>query len=171
MKIKVEIDLEDVLSDIMSEYHYEDGSSQTLSDEIVGDIKRSVKKTVLDSLKGQIDTEIVDQVKAKLVLDLNSHIQGEISKVTPDIKFKWDRYDEEERTISEHLKHIFEKADRSSNQCVQKHISEQSEAMIKQLKDGYDLYFASQIVSKLSDKGMLSEDIAKSLVEMTPKEK
>lgn len=175
MKINVTVDLEDFYSE-------EEGAS--FNEEILFYIESNVKSQIwnnfkdkaLDVFKNKIDTELEEQK--------DTEIQRIVTKVFSDKKIKTkdatkSNPEPEMVTLFEYIEEKLHKSyfseDRTASSILdgklrdkevmfEKMVSTAAEKIGNDLKDRYDLLFASQIVSNLNKNGMLKEDIAKILL-------
>ena len=69
----------------------------------------------------------------------------------------------EDITLTDYIKRHF--TSRNNYRNADEVISKEAEKFSKQMKDRYDLLFASQLVAKMSNAGMLKDDVAKILLE------
>lgn len=160
MKINVTVDLEDF-------YPEEDGGN--IAEQIKETIERNVVSTIWKKVKEEGFESLCSQIERKVNLDKDLKIKEILDTYFKEKKVKKSRYDSGtfltiEDYITENLNseyfHTGDKFDRR----VTDFLTKNSEEIIKQLKDRYDLLFASQIVNNLNKQGMLKEDIAKILL-------
>lgn len=161
MKITVTVDLSEMYSE-------EDGGS--FSQEIKQEIARQIKREVLADFKSKCGDVFTAEVVKKIDKAKVKFIENTLKKLVVDEKIK-KRYSTDEMiSISDYLKDELERTyinDRTVKDFFDKQVSQTTKNLSEELKKRYDMLFASQIVSKLHENGMLREDVAKLLL---PKE-
>jgi len=158
MKINVTVDLSEFYSE-------EDGNSFT--NEIKGYISGRVKNEVWEKFKENAFESFSNQVGERIRLDKDLKIGEAIDDVFYNKKIKKRYGSSEPCSVSEFVEDYFQHQVVNSNDFtskVDKIIKAQAEDIVKELKARYDLLFASQIVLKLNENGMLKEDVAKLLL-------
>lgn len=156
MKFKVEVDLNDF---------YSEEEGETFSQAVKDYIATQVKTKVLEGFKATIYEEFTNAVKAKVEVEKNELVVVYLNELTATEKIKNGRSGE--ITIQEYIKEKLEDYTlKNSNfdNMVVKMVKELGNEIGKELKDRYDMLFASQIVMKLNEQGMLKEDVAKVLL-------
>lgn len=136
---------------------------EELSDALSTRIKNEVVQSIKTSIKDQV-TDLMDKiVKEEIQSQLEPRIKVLMEEFLSNGKVK-DRYSSTtELTIPEYLAKNFE----ANNDKILKYIKEESERQGNDLKRRYDLLFASQIVAKINEQGLLKDDVARLLL---PKE-
>lgn len=114
-----------------------------------------IKETVNKSVTNPLVTEIKGQIDKKI----NESLMIELENVLKTQKFK--EYSKE-ITFAEFIEN---KMSASSYNNLQKTVEKLADSRADEIKKRYDLIFASQIVVKLNENGMLKEDVAKLLLE------
>jgi len=151
MKIKFELDMEDVVCDLIDERN----------DDIVGEVKNQIINTCVrkviarcqDSIEREINNRVNDIVKAKV----ESMIEKSIDKVVnSDAKII------QGRTIIEQAQHLFTES-RTWNSLPDA-IIQKGEKFCKELKSKYDAAFANRVVMGMKDQGLLKDDVVKMLL-------
>lgn len=159
MKINVTVDL--------SEFYKEDEDS-SMQEEIKNHIAYMVKNQIWTKFKDEAMTSFDNQVKCQLELDKDLKIKETIDEIfkTKAVRKKYSN--SELVPFTEYIEDYFTTQSVNSNDFMNKvnsAVKVQAEGIVKQLKDRYDLLFASQIVQKLNENGMLKEDVAKLLIQ------
>lgn len=142
--------------DISEFYLSEDKElEQGLRDYVVSEVKHQIYKSIEKRVEEHIERRVKDEVEKNLALFINKTISELIA--TENIV-----RDGKQISISEHIKKQFESSYgwNSPNEAIKK----LAEQFGKELKARYDLQFASHVVAKLNEQGMLKEDIAKILL-------
>lgn len=151
MKITVELD----------EFWMHD--EQDLSTELKEYVKNKVLKEVSDYIKNKVDTQITMQVKEEVEKHMYKQINEFIANTISTGKVKGLVSPYELVSLEEFIKQKFEKEtgwnsfDSKIKEIAQKHATD--------MKSRYDLLFASQLVAKMSENGLLKKDAAKLLLD------
>jgi len=154
MKINVTVDL----SEFYSEEDERDFSSQ-----IKDSISYQVKNQIVAEWKEKIGVEFNNAVKAEVEKQKEAFITNEMERAIVDSKVK-KGYSGEMITISEWINEELQKAHLSDNRLkefLNNQTKQLSDKLSKELKERYDLMFATQIINKLHENGMLNENVAK----------
>lgn len=106
----------------------------------------------------QIENEITNSVKKQVEETLKEQIQVLVTDVISTGKIRVDSYSDNEIPIEDWIKKKF------NGNCgygsAENQIKELAKKFGDEMKQRYDLLFASQIVAKLDEHGLLKEDIA-----------
>ena len=159
MKINVTVDLEDFYTD-------EDGG--TLAQEVKQAIASNIKNDIWKKFEKEGLVSFSNQMERKIASDKDLKIKETIDDLFKNKKIKKSSYSNDLLSLEEF---IIEQLDRNIStsrdfeDLTRKLVQDKSKEIVQQLKDRYDLLFASQIVSNLNKQGMLKEDIAKILLE------
>lgn len=139
-----------------------DEDSGDLEMELKNHITGEVSRKIFDSIKEKTKTEYIKQVgdSIRKVLD------EKIKKCVDDLIKKGTimHYGTEEK-IEDYIKNKFDDSSQS-RWSPQAQIKILAEDFTKELKVRYDLAFATQIVTKLAEKGLLKDDKLKKLLEL-----
>ncbi len=159
MKINVTVDLSDF---------YSEEDTMSFSDEIKNSIAYKVKEEIWKSFKIEGLQIFDNQVKKQIELDKDLKIKEIIDElfIKGEVKKKYSSH--ELVSLKEYCEDYFNGQVIHSNDFMNKinnTVKLQAETISKELKDRYDLLFASQIVANLNKQGMLKDDIAKILLE------
>jgi hypothetical protein len=150
--MKIEIQLEDLWLDEVS------GSlNKILKQEIIGEVVNKIRQEI----RLKVDEEIKQQVGALVESQLQTLVAAFITSAMQVQKFK-PRYSSEEITLAEWVGMQFKNNDYTSK--TEKAIKEVAAKFADEMKNRFDLLFASQFVAKMNNQGMLREDVAKLLL-------
>ncbi len=149
---KFKVDLEDFYLD------YEDELEPSLKKYITNSVVQSINKSIAD----KVDKAITKEVSAQVEKSLYRKIQKLVAEIIKTEKIK-SYGSKEPATIEEYIKLSLKNTHTWSNPTDQ--IKKIAEAFGKELKARYDVLYASQIVAKLSDNGLLKDDAIKMLLE------
>lgn len=160
MKINVTVDLEDF-------YPEEEGGN--FSEQIKETIERNVVSKIWEKVKEEGFSSLCTQVERKVNLDKDFKIKEILDRYFEENKTRKSRWDSSksltiEEYINENLNAEYFHTGNQFDRRVTDFLTKNSNTIIDQLKERYDLLFASQIVSNLNKNGMLKEDIAKILL-------
>ena len=158
MKINVTVDLSEFYSE-------EDGAD--FSSQIKDAIAYKVRTEILSEWKTKIGEEFSNEVKLIVSSQKESLITNELSELFESAMVK-KGYNGEMISIKDYVQSEFEKthlSERSLNDKLSQATRSSAETISKQLKDRYDLLFASTLVSKMNELGMLKENVAKLILE------
>lgn len=157
MKINVTVDL--------SDFYSEDESS--FSEQIKSAIAYDVRQQVLADWKAKIGAEFNSAVIAEVEKQKEQFITSALNELVVNAKVK-KRYSSNDMiSISEWITEELERTQLSENKLrdfLNSQTTKTSDKISKELKNRYDMLFASQIVAKLHENGMLKEDVAKLLL-------
>lgn len=161
MKLNIEVDL----SDMYSDYENEESLNELVKDEITN----RVKNEVWNKFKEEGFTAFCQQLERKINLDKDLKVQETINHLFEEKKCKKDYYNPTEIvTIKEYIENKIEKEyfQNTSNfeALIKKHIENFTSSYSKELKDRHDMLFASQIVLKMNEQGLLKDGVAQSLL-------
>lgn len=159
MKINVTVDL--------SEFYSEEEDEISFSQQIKDSIAYSVKNQVLNEWKVKIGEEFNKAVVAEVEKQKVQLISDTLNECIASAKVKKKYSTNEMVSISEWITEELKSTQLSENNLkayLDKFVKEATNRLGQEFKDRYDLLFASQIVSKLNEQGMLKEDVAKLLL-------
>lgn len=139
------------------------GFEEELKESIKNDVCHQIKKLMLT----KIENEITNVVKKQVENTLKEQIQALVTDVISTGKIKVDSYSSDEIPIEDWIKKKF------NGNCgygsAENQIKELAKKFGDEMKQRYDLLFASQIVAKLDEHNFLKEDIAKLLIDKKKK--
>lgn len=150
MNIKVELDLEDIISDMFCD------ESSDLTGAIQGELLREVMRQVMPKMKAsvdalvsqRIDAIIKDRVEKTVDATLNKALEGD-GLITVN---------RETKTVQKHIQDLFNSSSRWNN--PNEKIADIAKKFGQELKLQYNNLFAMNIVSNLKENGMLKDDVA-----------
>lgn len=171
MKIKVEIDISDIVTEV--EEYGEVGLHEELLSGIKYELKQAVFKELktlfLDELKHKIGTDIVslvpnylselfEELKSKEIIFTNVEVTGINGKtLNKDVTF-------DEYVTGKVFQHLFAFNNRRADELIATQLRKTVDASVSQLRDRYDSFFAMQIVKKVGEQGMLKPGVLESLL-------
>lgn len=158
MKLQVTVELDDWFEG------NDDGGSFILSNEILDRIIHSVYNEiwtrVLDDQKKKLNEDLVRMLTASIHDAFMPRAQALIEKILVDDAIPVPAGDKSnsDQPLIYFVRKEFERTGWSNPQSS---IEKVAKALSSEIKDRYDLMFASQLVAKLNDAGMLKPDVAK----------
>lgn len=163
MKITVEVNLEDGWFD----------EDQNLDEALKSTIVSQVKQKLWSELKVKAEKEILTQVNTQVNDELESKIQAAVKELIIEDKFKNPNYysnsDDPARKIEfitlKELTHYKFSSNNSSYSNITDTIKKLSKAFSDEMRNRYDLSFASQLVSKLNEQGLLKQGVFDAITE------
>lgn len=165
MKVKVEIDLGE-------EYPVfdEDGALS-----IAASIQEAIVQKVRSEVLSLIRKESIDQVSAAVIKAVTEEREAKISEMVYNAihnnKVRKRYSGNEMITLAEHIDEELKGShlsDGNVRQMLDKAVKTTAAEMATMLKERYDLLFASQIVTRLNEQGMLKDEVAKILLGGAP---
>ncbi|APZ82883.1 hypothetical protein [Flavobacterium phage FL-1] len=179
MKINVTVDLED----LYDEYADENGSGGNFNELILLEINQRVKseiwnefrKSTLDEFKTKINNELskgketeLNRIITKVFTEKKIKTKDS-SKNSPEEMVTLFEYIEERITkdyfsTGNNAEDILKNKFRDFESSIEKHISASAESLNSEIKKRYDLLFASQLVSKMNEAGLLKDNVANLLL-------
>jgi len=149
--MKITIDISDFY---LEEEDIERGLKQYIIREAVSAIQKSIHE--------RIEKQIILQVKETVEKTMYTKITKSIGEVIKTAAFPKRSNSREMGTIEDYIKDCLAYTGGWDNFVSQ--IKKIAEAHSKEIKERYDLMFASQIVAKLGDNGLLNSDAARLLL-------
>jgi len=162
MKLNITVDLEDLFVETR-----EDGEIINIQEEIKSEIVSKVKSEVWalfsKTAKEEINTLLIREITS--IKDIL--ITEKIRELLISAKIRKSTFDKSEITVTdyilEQLKGTYGETTKTSNE-IDKVVSNNAHIITNQLKNRYDMLFASQLVNNMKQAGMLKDDVAKLLL-------
>lgn len=124
----------------------------------------TVKNQILEQIQSKVDKEIQDALSENILSSIKENINKMVFENIKSQEIK--RYNKKPITVEDYIKECFDDTASSySHNAIQNSLSNLIENHVKKLKSSYDLYFASQIVLKMNQNGLLKEGMDKILLE------
>jgi hypothetical protein len=153
MKINVTVDLSDF---------YSEGDEQSFSEQIKQSIAYDVRTKILNDWREKINVDFSNEIKAEIEAQKGILI-SETVKMCFDAKQVKERYGSAMVSIEEYVNGVLDndlKVSESFQSKLRGWSEKATNEITKELKDRYDLLFASNLVSKMNELGMLKPDVA-----------
>ena len=136
-----------------------------------GDLVPALKRYVVDEVLRTIYKKIEEKVQKQIAVEVKAMVEKTLYKKTSVIisdvlkneEVMKPGYSKEKVKIEEYIRLQFE--DRGGWSNPNDHIKSLADKFAKELKERYDIIFATHIVAKVNEQGMLKENVAKLLLE------
>ena len=133
-----------------------------LEEKLVKAIKRSVVAQIHEDIDDKIEKIITSQVKSSIMERIQEQTNKIIDEFIENGKVK-DDYSKESLSVREYIEKKFITKNGWGNPSDK--VEKLAKSFGKELRDRYDVMFATQIVLKLEKEGLLKESVAKMLRE------
>jgi len=150
--MKIEINISDFYLD------EDDDLEQGLKNYIKRDVINQIYASIQEKVQEEITSQVIEVVEENLSTEISAAIKTQIE--IGKIKSRYDR--SKEVTLAEYTKECF--VQHSGYNSFDSNIKQLADGFAKEMKGRYDLLFASQLVAKMNENGLLKEDIAKLLL-------
>ena len=152
MKLNITIELDDI--EIWDD-------EQQLTEAILKHIKREIVGEIWGKIKGTAKPVIEGKVSAHMEAKMDARIKQEIEAIIAEDKFT-ARFGKEQ-SLEEWVAEQFNNT-RGYN-ALKDLMEKRAKQFIQQMQDRYDQLFATQIILKIRDQGLLKEEFAQSIQE------
>jgi len=136
---------------------------ENLESALVDKIQREVVSQIHKSIKDRVERQIEMEVKSMVEKTMYKQITSEIENILKTGKTKSKKNSKEDVSLEEYVRECFSSTGGWQN--FDETIKVISKKFGEELKQRYDLLFASQIVAKLNDNGLLKDDVAKLILD------
>ncbi|MEO9884958.1 MAG: hypothetical protein ABJG33_04900 [Balneola sp.] len=126
-------------------------------------IIREAEKAIWDKIKENVEKTVNAKVIALVESKMDAQIYEEITSIIKEDKIK-PRYGKEQ-SLREFVEGRFNESNTRGGKTVEKVVSDLAKNFGSEMKDRYDMLFASQLIVKLRDQGILKEEFAKSILD------
>lgn len=153
--LKFKITLEDAWCD--DQGNIEDG----IKSHIINQLKRNVWETIKEEVKAEISKAVKEQIES----EMKSQIAVAVASVmnSPDFKIAGVYSSDPKQTVEEYVAKQFDRHNGGYN-SVRDRLDGMAKKHATEMKNRYDLLFASQLVAKMSDQGLLKEGVFKAIM-------
>jgi len=161
--MKFSIELDEFWLDEDSDY-LDKELKKSITNQIVSVIYGKIKDKVEDQIARQVKETVESIMYKKAALYMDECFQ---KGVIPTDVYENGRTVKKDLTLEEYVINKFKKDSgwSSPNDKIEKMSKQFAEKFGQEIKDRYDLLFATQIVKKLDKEGLLKENIAKMILE------
>ena len=141
-----------------------DEDSDEFENEFKNYVKGETKKEIWATIEERINKEIIKQVTEIVNKNIEKKVAKFIDKMlnSGELKVSGRYSDDKPKDMKEYI--IDKLKSDNTYGTPKKMIEELSEKYAKEFRNRYDLLFASQLVAKLGNNGLLREDIARLLL-------
>lgn len=160
MKLKIEIDLDDLISSL---FDYEEGQTMALKSAVEQKIIQEVYVKVRDKMESQVNHKMENEVSKMLSDILGGVLTSHITKYVAEEKVFPPKYSRDPKISLEEW--VEQKVtERNSYNSLNKLVEVKSDAFVKELRRRYDLLFASNVVAKMKGQGLLKDGVYESIM-------
>ena len=138
-----------------------------IESQLKSSVVRDVVSQITKSIESKINDAITLEVKRQVEKSLYRNVQKIVKTVVETGKIKGRYSNDNDMTIEEWVKHDFQ--NNSGYSSPKDHIEKLAKQFGDELKKRYDLLFATNIVVKLKENGLLKDDAVKMLLETIEK--
>lgn len=161
MKINVTVDLED--------FYYEDETGNSFAEEIKADISHRVKTQLWTDFKAQGLNAFSETLTREINRTTHGRIEQMVNELLNGEKVRRSSYDKElnitfKDAALEYIKQASVDNSPFMNQ-IRGIVKEAADNLGNELKNRYDILFASQLVAKMNESGLLKDDVARLLLD------
>jgi hypothetical protein len=135
---------------------------QDLEPKLKSHIIHNVVQQIHASIKSKIDEHVTKEVKAQVEQSLYRKISTLVGEIIATDKIKGRYSGEADMTLQEYVHEQFK--NNTGYNSIQDNIKKLANSFADDMKRRFDLLYASQIVAKMSDNGLLKEDAVKLLL-------
>lgn len=156
MVIEIKVDLSNF---------YAENEHESFEKQIKDYIVHEVKNVIIAEVKKDMLAEFTTQVKEIIEAEKQEIISTQIKLMASEMQLK--TRGAEKISVVDHIRHELESVHLSPGRVTQyldSQISKTTETIYKELKNRYDVSFASQIITKLNANKMLKDDVARNML-------
>lgn len=158
MKINVSVDLSEL---------YSEGDEISMSSEIKSFVADEVKRRVSEDFMKKVDEMYYEKLRGLISEAKETIILDRFKFLVSENKVKSSSYQKEPISVNEWLNEELRKMivnDSSLKQKLDAMVTKTVESITKQIKDRYDMLFATQLITKMNEVNLLNVDAAKMLL-------
>lgn len=148
--MKITIDLEEIWT-----------NEDSISDALKSEIQRNVTKVILEKFEKKAVDFIEIEARKRVEELMHQNISIAIKEYIKNGKMKSLNKPNTEVPVEEYIKEKFLYGHGWNSFDDQ--IKKLSERFAKEMKDRYDMFFASQIVIKMQEQGLISQEVLKAI--------
>lgn len=135
---------------------------ENLEEGLANAVKNDVLRQIKESTRKQIDVQVSSAIRKQIEDGYQRFITKEVKKAMKKETIKSSDYGTNEISIEAYIRQQLTVS--TSNAVLSREIQKISKIFVDEMKDRVDLMFASQIVSKMNESGLLKDDVAKILL-------
>lgn len=152
--MKITIDLEELFSELQD-------SEGTIKEMLVKNIIGSCVYQISAAIKKQVEDQIQREVKNAIESSMLADIRKEVARIIPVAMISIGK--QEEVTLEEYIRTLF--SQKTGWNSPNDYIEKLSKQFGDEMKKRYDMLFATQIVNKMAQNGLLKEGMETLLLE------
>lgn len=135
---------------------------QELEPKLKSHIIHNVVTQINNSIKTKVEEHVTKEVKAQVEQSLYRKISTLVGEIIATDKIKGRYSSDPEMTLQEWVMSEFKNNNRY--ETIQEYIKKLANSFSEDMKKRFDLLYASQIVAKMGENGLLKEDAVKLLL-------
>lgn len=124
-------------------------------------LKNEVFCKISDSIKKKVESEVEKIVREKVHNELSVRIAAHTESIITTGKTKSHVKSSEQVTFEEYIAEVFN--NQSNWNSLNDIVKKRAEALVAEIRNKYDLLFASRIVTKMQEQNLLKDDVFKLL--------
>ena len=161
MKFKIEVDVADIIENLDREYFCYDDFEKEVISSIKSSIIFEAKQVILNKIKDDTTKEIGEHIISNLK-NISESIKTEITnEILSNQEISPYPYSSQKVKAKDY---IYKSLTESAKSCIEKIVKETAADICKNLKDRYDIAFATAIVDNLRKQNMLDKKVASLLL-------
>lgn len=161
MKFNIEIDIADIIDEARSEYFDYDDFKKEIISQVKSSIKYEVKESIYNSMKKDVLKDIENDLFSKLSEIADTVKNNIINDILNNESITPNPYSSRQVRAKDY---IYSKITEDTKNCVRKIVDETSVNICNQLREKYDMAFATSIVNNMRKQKLLDEKTAKLLL-------
>lgn len=131
-----------------------------LSKELQSQVQRHIVAEIRESVKTQVNNFMDQHIRAVINAELQSRVQILMDEIIATGKIKGDYSSDPQITVKEYIVKNFANRKPDITAAIAKQVTQHFE----ELKNRYDLLFATQLITKIKEQGMLKDEAVKMLL-------
>lgn len=164
MIINVKVDVTEAINELFYDFNPEDNTVEIdLKDIIKNEIVQQAKRAILQDGSFNIKTQMTNEIKKLVSESYEEHVGLKCAEFVRNGKLKGRYGNSEDVTVDEWIRLQFEHTGNYNR--LPDIVKKKAEETIKEIKNRYDLLFASQMITKLNEQNLLKDGVFKALME------
>ena len=147
----------------VEDFYFDEEDYSSLDKQLKSFVVQKTKEAIWASIQEVVQKEVSEGLKAYYKKTLKRQINHRIKKYIDSGKLK-DGY-HGEVAIDKWIGDLFSNNRSHNSDDLKKKVNERVDYLTKQIKNRYDLHFASQFVAKINEQGLLKEGVFKAITE------
>ncbi len=161
MKMKIEIDVDDLLEGMLQDGEWGTEISGSIKDEFQNSIKKSILHDFTEKLKPRIEKQVSETLTPLIEGSIQPKVDEIINNIINDGTIDFGRG--EEKTFESKIKELF--SSRSGWNNPSDYMEKIAKKYATEMKAQYNNVFASMIVNNMNEQGLLKDDFSRLLLE------